>query len=228
MDSTIDQKPPVNLPSEALLLRLIITAMIAVAYFCIFQEYLKPFAALYQKQNRIEPTIEMPVVIWGKISVAHLKKDSNPSAENILRPANGGQTAFLFQPIILQTAQRYKIEPALIRAIIMAESGYNPWAVSKMGAQGLMQLMPATAKSLGVVNSFNPEHNIDAGVKYFKQMLDRFEGDVILSLAAYNAGSRKVREHKGVPPIGATRHYIKKVFKYYHLYKAQTADKKSI
>jgi soluble lytic murein transglycosylase-like protein len=103
----------------------------------------------------------------------------------------------------------------------MAESGYNPKAISKKGAKGLMQLMPKTAEALGVEDSFNPAHNVDAGVEYFKKLLNRFDGDVTLALAAYNAGSRKVIEYKGVPPFKATEYYIKKVLKYYQVYRAQ-------
>jgi len=211
MNPSIDQKPPINLPAGALPLWLFIITIITIAYICSFQERQKQLASLQQKQNQIEPANEMPKVFEAKLAGSFPKKDSDTSSENTSSSAHASKTALLFQLIILQTAQRYEIDPALIRAIIMAESGYNPRAVSKMGAQGLMQLMPATAKSLGVVDSFNPEHNIDAGVKYFKKMMDQFDGDINLSLAAYNAGSRKVREHKGVPPIKATQHYIKKV-----------------
>ncbi|MCD6224380.1 MAG: lytic transglycosylase domain-containing protein, partial [Deltaproteobacteria bacterium] len=101
------------------------------------------------------------------------------------------------------------------------ESGYNPKALSKKGARGLMQLMPRTAKWLGVVDSFNPEHNINGGVRYLKQLLKQFDGDVELALAAYNAGSRNVRQYNGVPPFKATKFYITKVFKYYDIYKKQ-------
>jgi len=127
----------------------------------------------------------------------------------------------LFQPIVLKAANRYKVDPAMVMAIIMAESSYNPKAISKKGAKGLMQLMPTTARSLGVKDIFNPEHNINAGVRYFKKLLNQFDGDVELALAAYNAGSRKVREHRGIPPFGATKYYIKKVIKYYRHYKTQ-------
>jgi len=126
-------------------------------------------------------------------------------------------------PIIFQTANRYQVDPALVNAIIMAESEYNPRALSKRGARGLMQLMPATAKELGVKDIYNPEQNIDGGVRYFKQLVNRFDGDVTLALAAYNAGSRKVRHYRGVPPFKATKRYIKKVFKYYQIYKDRTA-----
>ncbi len=127
----------------------------------------------------------------------------------------------LFQPIVLKAANRHKVDPAMVMAIIMAESSYNPKAISKKGAKGLMQLMPTTARSLGVKDIFNPEHNINAGVRYFKKLLNQFDGDVELALAAYNAGSRKVREHRGIPPFGATKYYIKKVIKYYQHYKTQ-------
>jgi len=126
-----------------------------------------------------------------------------------------------FEDIILEASQRYGVDPALIRAMIMAESGYNPRAISKKGAQGLMQLMPSTAKELGVSEPFDPVHNIHGGVKYFRRLLDRFNGDVKLALAAYNAGSTKVRKYKGIPPIRATRYYIDKVFYYYKIYKDQ-------
>jgi len=128
-----------------------------------------------------------------------------------------------FHPIILKAASRYDVDPALVKAIIKAESGYNARALSKRGAMGLMQLMPGTAEELGVKDGFNPEHNINGGVRYFKKLMDRFEGDVSLALAAYNAGSTKVRRYRGVPPFKATRYYVKKVFEYYEFYKDQMA-----
>jgi len=149
-------------------------------------------------------------------------------------PRQNGASAFmmkkkdyLYHPIILKAALRHEIDPALVKAIIMAESGYNPKAISRSGAKGLMQLMPNTAKSLGVKNIFDPEHNINGGVRYFKGLVNRFNGDLELALAAYNAGSRKVREYKGVPPFKSTRFYIQKVFIYYEYFKDQmTGDMK--
>jgi len=127
----------------------------------------------------------------------------------------------LLHPIVIQAAGRYQVDPALVKAIIMAESGYNARAISKRGAKGLMQLMPATAQALGVEDVFNPKQNISGGVRYFKQLVNQFGGDVELALAAYNAGSRHVRHYQGIPPFKATRYYIKKVFKYYQIYKDQ-------
>jgi soluble lytic murein transglycosylase-like protein len=126
-----------------------------------------------------------------------------------------------FHDLILRASSRHQVDPALIKAIIMAESGYNPDAKSRRGAKGLMQLMPRTAEALGVEDIFDPEHNVNAGVKYFKKLLKRFEGDVKLALAAYNAGGRNVREYGGVPPFKATRYFIKKVFEYYEFYREQ-------
>lgn len=127
-----------------------------------------------------------------------------------------------FHGHILRASQAYEVDIALIRAIIMAESSNNPRAVSHRGAKGLMQLMPITAKSLGVEDAFDPAGNIDGGVRYFKQLLDRFNGDVKLALAAYNAGSRYVRKYGGVPPFKATRLYIEKVLKYHREYQTET------
>jgi hypothetical protein len=134
------------------------------------------------------------------------------------------KTEALWQPIILRAANRHQVDPALVKAMIMVESSYNPRAISRRGARGLMQLMPKTAEALGVGDSFDPEHNINAGVKYFRKLLNRFNGDVKLALAAYNAGSRKVRLYQGVPPFRATHSYIRKVLEYHQYYREMMAS----
>ena len=126
----------------------------------------------------------------------------------------------LFDFVIHEASRRHKVDSAIVRAIILAESRYNIYAVSNKGARGLMQLMPFTAKELGVENSFNPVQNINAGVKYFKTLLNRFDGDVKLSLAAYNAGVGKVLRYNGVPPYKDTQKYVQKVLHYHRFYKA--------
>lgn len=155
----------------------------------------------------------------GKPSHPLQEKDSGDATEKTPSLPQEEKAERRFDPIIQRVAKNYGVDPALVRAIIMAESSYNPMAVSKKGARGLMQLMPKTAEYLGVKDSFDPEHNVDAGVRYFKKLLGQFNGDVKLALAAYNAGSRRVREYKGIPPFKATQHYIKKVFKYHKHYK---------
>ena len=127
----------------------------------------------------------------------------------------------IFHPIIVDACIKHDMDLALVKAVIMAESSYNPMAVSKKGARGLMQLMPATASALGVEDPFNPEHNINGGILHLKQLLKQFKGDLKLALAAYNAGSKRVKEHRGIPPYRATRYYVRSVLKYYQKYQRE-------
>ena len=114
--------------------------------------------------------------------------------------------------------RRHALDPALVKAVIHAESRFDPQAVSPKGAVGLMQIDPITARSLGIKDPFNPQHNIDGGVRYLKELLDTFEGDQKLALAAYNAGLTQVYRHNGVPPFKDTKKYIKQVFRYLAYY----------
>lgn len=113
--------------------------------------------------------------------------------------------------IVQQAAARHSVDPNLVRAIIQVESSFNPQAVSRKGAIGLMQLMPRTAKSLNVSNPYDPEQNVDAGVRHFKELLDSYGGDLQLSLAAYNAGQSAVHRSGGVPNYTETRNYVKRI-----------------
>lgn len=110
--------------------------------------------------------------------------------------------------LIRQSSQRENVDPELIRAVISQESGSRPCAVSEMGAQGLMQLMPATASELGVQNAFDPKENVDAGAKLLKQLLAKYNGDISLALSAYNAGESRVDREGAVPPIPETINYV--------------------
>jgi soluble lytic murein transglycosylase-like protein len=116
-----------------------------------------------------------------------------------------------YDAIIEKYANHYSLDPSLIRSIIATESGFNPKAVSPKGARGLMQLMPATAERLGVSNSFDPEQNIHGGVKHFRSLMDNFNNNLTLSLAAYNAGENLVQRLGRVPEIKETRNYIQSV-----------------
>lgn len=113
--------------------------------------------------------------------------------------------------IIEETARRHDVDPNLVRSLIKVESNFNAQAVSPKGAMGLMQLMPGTARTLNVSNPFDPQQNVDAGVRHLKHLLQDFNGDVKLSLAAYNAGAGAVARSKGVPPYAETRNYVKRI-----------------
>jgi soluble lytic murein transglycosylase-like protein len=118
-------------------------------------------------------------------------------------------------------ARANNLSPALVKAIIKAESGGNRMAVSPKGAQGMMQLMPFTAKHFKVSDPFDPIENIEGGVKYIKELLDAFQGNLVHALAAYNAGPAAVRRHGGIPPYRETQEYVKRVMKYYQQYMAR-------
>ncbi|MFK7795058.1 MAG: lytic transglycosylase domain-containing protein [Gammaproteobacteria bacterium] len=121
-------------------------------------------------------------------------------------------------PIIQQYSDLYGVNEQLIKAIITVESCFDRYAVSRVGAKGLMQLMPQTAKLMGVHNVFNAKDNIRGGTRYFRQMLELFEFDIELALAAYNAGPGAVKKYSGIPPYKETQGYVKKVLKHYNTF----------
>ncbi len=167
----------------------------------------------------------------GTIHFTNCPRDSRyqlyirESKEDVGEPENGkpsvsnSQHATAYDPLIQEFARKHNIDFALIKAMIRAESGFNPLAVSKKGAKGLMQLMPETALRMNVVNVFDPRENIDGGIRYFKYLLSLFNNDLRLSLAAYNAGENIVSELRSIPPYRETIDYVRKVLTYYQSYK---------
>jgi soluble lytic murein transglycosylase len=121
----------------------------------------------------------------------------------------------LYKSIILKASKKYNVSPRLIEAVIKAESGYNIRAVSDKGAEGLMQLMPQTQRTLDVTNPFNPSQNIYGGTEYLKGLIIKYGGNLPLALAAYNAGSKAVKKYGGIPPYDETRNYVDEVMGYY-------------
>lgn len=134
-------------------------------------------------------------------------------------PAANSRNSSLYDRYIWDIGNRYNIDPYLIKAVIRTESAFNTRAVSSKGAQGLMQLMPATARELRVHNPFDPKQNIDGGTRYLRQMLRTFNGDLMLALAAYNAGPGRVIRARGIPRIPETIKYVVKVLKNYKNYR---------
>ena len=130
-----------------------------------------------------------------------------------LRLPGGGASGYA--EAIREAAGRYGVPEKLVSAVIRVESAFNPRAVSRKGAQGLMQLMPATAAQLGVRNSFDPQENIDGGVRHLRGLIDRFPNNLPLALAAYNAGERAVATYRGIPPYAETRDYVTRVLYLY-------------
>ena len=124
-----------------------------------------------------------------------------------------------FEPIISSCSRQYGVDSALVKAVIHAESGYNPNAVSPKGARGLMQLMPKTAQGLKVNDSLDPSDNIRGGVRYLRFLLDTFKGNESLALAAYNSGLSKVAKYGGIPPYPETQDYVAKVLSYKNNYR---------
>jgi soluble lytic murein transglycosylase-like protein len=122
-----------------------------------------------------------------------------------------------YDGLIRLTAAEHRVSPALVKAVIAAESSFNQLAVSKKGAQGLMQLMPQTAAELGVMDAFSADQNVDGGARYLREMLDRY-GDLHRAIAAYNAGPTAVDRYRGIPPYRETRDYVKRVLTYYRHY----------
>lgn len=124
-----------------------------------------------------------------------------------------------YAPLVAEAARRHEVEPALLHAVITAESAYNPKAVSPKGAAGLMQLMPATARRLGVANVYDPDQNIQGGAQYLKELLQRFDNDLSLTLAAYNAGENAVARYGNrIPPYRETQGYVTRVLGLYRKY----------
>ena len=149
----------------------------------------------------------------------YLGRESSQSANAKIVAANARGTAATpgdIDTAIEQAAARHNVDPNLVRAVIKVESNFNPNAVSRKGAMGLMQLMPSTARQLNVNNPFDPEQNVDAGVRHLKQLLESYGGDIKLTLAAYNAGAGAVARSSGVPHYAETQNYVRRITNLYY------------
>ena len=155
----------------------------------------------------------------GSISLTNVPSDSRYRKIEI---ESSGFHATLsereLEPLIRRYSSQHQLHPALIRAVIKAESNFDPRAVSRAGAIGLMQLMPQTAVRLDVRDMYDPDDNVGGGTKYLRQLLDRFHGNLPLALAAYNAGENAVDRYQALPPFDETRQYVRKVLRYYRTF----------
>jgi len=198
--------------------------------------YVNEFVARPSRSSD-EPERRSPLVFWSvtehrwkPVPSAHMRAARSAAEEVSQYLGTSGSSAmpaphfergraFTQQEIdaaIDEAAARHKVDPNLVRAVIKVESNFNPNAVSRKGAMGLMQLMPQTARSLNVANPFDPEQNVDAGVRQLKHLMQNYGGDVKLTLAAYNAGPGAVARSAGVPHFAETRNYVKRITQLYY------------
>lgn len=157
----------------------------------------------------------------GTVSIADVPTDRRyQPVQSSLPMPNAQLTRKELEQAIKWYAKQHRLHPALLRAVIKAESDFDPTAVSRAGALGLMQLMPRTAASLKVRDPLNPVENIGGGAKHLRYLLDRFHGNLPMAIAAYNAGEYRVKRWQQIPPIQETQFYVKKVLRYYHDFRA--------
>ena len=166
-----------------------------------------------------------PSAAAAKIVVRELPRPMPVSALSPSRLAASGTTPKNFDQLIREMSRVYDVEYALVKAVIKAESGFNHKAVSPKGAQGLMQLMPGTAKQHGVADAFTPRDNIEGGVRHLKWLLDRYGGNVPFAVAAYNAGHVRVEQAGGIPNITETREYLARVLRFRENYRRERPAK---
>jgi soluble lytic murein transglycosylase-like protein len=190
-----------------------------VIFFCLFSLTSPSSAGIYRyvDENGVIHFTNCPRDPKFKLYIRESKEDvgddNNSSSVSYIKDSNQ------YDSLISEFSRKYQVDFALIKAIIRAESGFNPLATSRKGAKGLMQLMPETAQRVNVSNVFNPRENIEGGVRHFKYLLSLFNNDLRLSLAAYNAGENIVGELRSIPPYRETVDYVKRVLSFYQSYR---------
>ena len=179
-----------------------------------FSQIMKEISLVGADTNTAEDLFSDPMSDQKDVLDTFVEKAMKESATQQANLARSSSQKY--GDLVQEAAREHDIDPNLVHAVIRAESNYDPKAVSHRGAQGLMQLMPGTAKDLGVNDSFDPRQNIWGGTRYLKSMLDRYEGDLVRALAAYNAGPTAVDRAKGIPNFAETQLYVPKVLRNYY------------
>ncbi len=172
----------------------------------VFGELEQRFSTMIDGLRKQLAKLENSVASALRELVAHYREAAKSAAATSATPPV--RTPRAYAGLIQSAAQRHELDPALLSAVVQHESNFDPHAVSKAGAEGLMQLMPDTARELGVHDPFDPAQNVDAGASYLRGLIDRYHGRLDLALAAYNAGSGAVDKYGGVPPYPETRAYV--------------------
>ena len=165
-----------------------------------------------------ENSLDQGMPGWNQRPAASESVAADMSVTPVQAPSTGD-----LQRAVRRAAEQHHVHPALLLAVMKAESSFNPIVVSKAGAVGLMQLVPETAMRHGVQNLYDTNENVAGGARHLRYLLDRFHGNTRLALAAYNAGERKVERYKQIPPYKETRHYVQKVLSYYRVYRKEAA-----
>jgi soluble lytic murein transglycosylase-like protein len=174
-----------------------------------FPSFLSADIYMYVDENGVRHFSNVPTT--GKFKLFLKKKKASRFTM--------GRSTTRYDRLISSASRKHKVAFPLVKAVIKAESDFNPRAVSRKGAKGLMQIMPQNYRHLNITNPFNPEENIMGGTQYLRYLLDRFNGKISLSLAAYNAGPEAVERYRGIPPYRETRNYVQKVLRYYRVFK---------
>lgn len=185
--------------------------------YCLIGAILFPVAALGDIYKYVDP--EGIIHLTNVPTNPHIKYEVVLKEKRVLFKVKA-MDINKYDHLISKASEKYNVESALVKAVIKAESNFNHQAVSPKGARGLMQLMPATATSLQVRDSFHPENNIEGGVRYLRYLLNLFKGDLSLALAAYNAGEAAVtKNHYSIPPYRETQNYVQRVLYYFSQYR---------
>jgi soluble lytic murein transglycosylase-like protein len=163
------------------------------------------------------------LVCWLLLGGAPLRASAQSAARGSIAVATAASSELAdkgaaFEAHLVSAARRYQLPVAFLRAVARVESGFNPSAISPKGAQGIMQLMPRTARAMGVRNPHDPRQNIFGGARYLRLLANRWRGDLVLTIASYNAGPEAVAKHRGIPPFAETRRYVERVMRHYEAY----------